>query len=142
MITDYGLGNCRALLLVYYPYGQAPVAPYPFVDILTNRDSASVRFNTPFHGRGWRPPFELVSLNISDGKPPPLLLCPSAHPLNFTFRLWGVFHILPLAWICSLVPRGFLVSCRGRCRIHIKLSHRSRNNLHRYRVLRGTPYVS
>ena len=35
MIADYGLGNCRALLLVYYPFGQAPVAPYPFVDLLT-----------------------------------------------------------------------------------------------------------
>ena len=25
-----------------------------------NRDSAGVRFNTPFHGQIWRPPFELA----------------------------------------------------------------------------------
>ena len=36
-----GLGNCRALVLVYYPFGRAPVAPYPFVDILTGTPKVS-----------------------------------------------------------------------------------------------------
>ena len=35
-----------------------------------------------------------------------MLLSPSGHPLNFAFCLLGVFHILPLAWICLFVHHG------------------------------------
>ena len=35
VITDYGLGNCRALLLACYPFGRGPVALHPFVYMLT-----------------------------------------------------------------------------------------------------------
>ena len=84
----------------------------------TNRDSAGVRFNTPFHVRVWWPPFELASsaaygdhpllsqmkrseggkgLSYSEGNPPPSLLSPSGHPFKSTFRRQGVFHVLPAA---------------------------------------------
>ena len=50
MITDYGLGSCRTLLLVYYPFGRGPVAPYPFVDILTGTLQVSGS-TQEWHGR-------------------------------------------------------------------------------------------
>ena len=50
-----GLGNCQTLLLVYYPFGQAPVAPYPFVDILTGTPQVSGSTHFFMDGYGGHP---------------------------------------------------------------------------------------
>ena len=120
MITSYGLGDGRALLRLYCTFGIRSAGLLWLRICLwhTNWDSAGVRFNTPFHGLVWRPPFELASsaargghpllslikrsegregLKISEGNLPPSLLSPFGHPLNFTFHCRGVFHVLPWA---------------------------------------------
>ena len=86
-------------------------------------------FNTPFR-EWWRPspPLSWLYLPLEGSHPlfsqiekkseggrvlislwgkPPISsnLIPLVHPLECTFRRRGVFHILPAAWICSLVPR-------------------------------------